>query len=766
MYKYLSAILIFTIINIFNFVKAQTPDWSWAKDSGGEGNDFGSSTATDTLGNVFVTGTYNSDSITFGSFTLMNMGTTDMFIVKYDATGNILWAKGSGATDTYSYGIATDGFGNVYVIGRYGSASITFGTITLINSGSWDIFIVKYDANGNVLWAKSEGGPTSDYGYSTTTDVQGNVYISGRFNSPSITFGGYTVTNSGNADMFIVKYDSIGNVLWANSLGASSDEVGNSIATDLNGNVYVTGYYVSPTIIIGSDTLVNSGGSDMFIVKYDLNGNIQWAKNAGGTGWDNGYSVDTDDSGNIYLTGYFHSPSISFGAFTLTNSTNLGNTSDIFIVKLDFMGNIIWANGIGSIGDDVGYCIVIDDYNNVYVTGNYNSPSINFAPITLTNAGSSHDVFIAKYNISGNLLWAKGSGGIYDDYSNSVAIDASYNVLITGRYSSSSINFGASFLTNSDSTGNSVDMFTAKLNCANTPNISSSAPTTFCNGDSILLTSSAGDSYLWSNGDTAQTITVTDSGSYFVTVNSGVCSLQSLPTIVTVNPLPIAPNIFPIGNVFTFCADTFLTLTGNTGGTWSNGSFLNEIIVSTSGDYFVTTSNTCGVDTSNIISLLEYPLPTPSIIDSITYLTIDSAIYTTYQWYLDGVAIQGANNAIYYYTGNGEYSVQVTNLNGCDGTSDSINILTVGLFSNSICDKYAIKCYPNPANEILNILSNFEFALPIQVRIVDMIGNHIIYKEISFLENGLLNYQINIGNLSSGVYFIYINENKFKFIKN
>jgi hypothetical protein len=538
MNKKLLTILIFALINLPNILFSQAPDWSWAKSSGSYGNDFGSSTSTDSFGNVFVTGTFNSDSISFGPITHFNIGAADMFIVKYDASGNVLWAKGSGATDTYSYGISTDVFGNVYVTGRYGSAAITFGTITLVNSGSWDIFIVKYDPNGNVLWAKSEGGPNSDYGFNTTTDDIGNVYISGRFDSPYITFGGNTVINGGNADMFIVKYDSIGNVLWANSFGAASDEVGNSIAADSNGNVYVTGYYVSPTIIIGLDTLTNSGGSDMFLVKYDSNGNIQWTKNAGGTGWDSGYSVDTDDSGYIYLTGYFHSPSIGLGAFTLTNTNNLGNTSDIFIVKLDFMGNIVWANGIGSIGDDVGYCIVTDNYNNVYVTGNYNSPSINFGAITLTNAGSSHDVFVVKYNTSGITLWAKGSGGIYDDYSNSLAIDASYNVLITGRYSSSSINLGANLITNSDSTGNSVDMFVAKLNCAPPPNISSSALTTFCNGDSILLTSSSGDSYLWSNGETTQSVSIFNSGSINVIVNYGGCSIQSSSTLVTVNPLP------------------------------------------------------------------------------------------------------------------------------------------------------------------------------------------------------------------------------------
>jgi hypothetical protein len=766
MNKYLFTILTITIFYQLKVVNAQAPDWSWAKSSGAEDNDFGSSTTLDSSGNVFVTGSYSSDSITFGSYTLINMGTTDMFIVKYDALGNVIWAKGSGSSDTYSYGIATDVSGNVYVIGRYGSSSITFGNTTLFNSGSWDIFIVKYDTNGNVLWAKSEGGLNSDYGYNITTDLVGNVYITGRYSSPSISFGNYTINNFGNADVFIVKYDSIGNVLWAKSLGGSGDEIGFGITADLNNDVYVTGYFVSPTIIIGSDTMSNSGGSDIFLVKFDSIGNAQWLKNAGGTGWDNGYSVATDDSGYIYLTGYFLSPSINFGAFSLINSSNLGNTSDLFIAKFDLMGNIIWANGAGSIVDDVGYDIAVDNNNNIYITGNYNSPSISFGNIILSNTGSSHDIFIAKYNSSGNVNWAIRAGSIYDDYSNSNALDLHGNIYITGRYNSSVINFGTNTIANFDSTGNYVDVFIAKLNCASTPIITTSGQTTFCQGDSISLSVSSGINYLWSSGDTTQTITVNSSGSYYAIVSTGGCTLQSTPTTIAVNPLPVAPFISSVGNLYTICADTSLTLTGNVGGIWNNGSSLNQISVSSSGDYFVTASNACGIDTSNIISIIVNPLPSPSINDSIGYLTIDSAIYSSYQWYINGVAIVGANSSTYYYTTNGEYSVQVTNLNGCIAISDSLNIITVDIGSDFQRRRNKIKWYPNPAHEILNVEYNFEVDHLTQIRIVDMLGNDVFYKRILLSDTKFLSYQISIANLSNGIYFLYVNENKFKFIKN
>jgi hypothetical protein len=133
-----------------------------------------------------------------------------------------LWAKsGNGSTwsaQDFTNSVSTDVNGNVFATGQYYGSSITFGSITLIGAGGLDAFIIKYDANGNVLWAKSVGGIADDYGFSVSTDANGNVFVAGLFESPTITFGSIVLTNtsSANDDMFIVKYDSNGNVLWAN----------------------------------------------------------------------------------------------------------------------------------------------------------------------------------------------------------------------------------------------------------------------------------------------------------------------------------------------------------------------------------------------------------------------------------------------------------------------------------------------------------------------------------------------------------------------
>jgi len=114
--------------------------------------------------------------------------------------------------------------------------------------------------------------------------------------------------------------------LWANSINGTGDNRGNSIATDLLGNIYVSGKFNSPTITLGANTLTNSGGEDIFIAKYAPNGDILWAKSAGGIGYDQSYSVTTDMNGNAYLTGWFRSTNITFGTTILTNADNSGNS--------------------------------------------------------------------------------------------------------------------------------------------------------------------------------------------------------------------------------------------------------------------------------------------------------------------------------------------------------------------------------------------------------------------------------------------------------
>ena len=162
-----------------------------------------------------------------------------------------LWARGAGSVEgefAYSVAVAPTGSGDSYVAGYFESDSVTFGSTTLISAGDIDAFIVKYDAAGNVLWGKRQGGTGPDHAVAVTADPlgSGDIYVAGYFNSPSITIGLTTFINAGNNDLFLVKYDANGNVLWAKSAGGAYDDYAFSVTPDADGsgNIFMTGIFL------------------------------------------------------------------------------------------------------------------------------------------------------------------------------------------------------------------------------------------------------------------------------------------------------------------------------------------------------------------------------------------------------------------------------------------------------------------------------------------------------------------------------------------
>lgn len=450
----------FLFIFLSGNLTAQTPAYRWAKSAGSSSNDFSESIAVNGSGNSYVTGYFTSPTITFGSTTLTNAGGLgyDMYIVKYNANGNILWARSSGGLgNEEGKAVTVDDLGNCYVTGYFSSATVTFGSATLTHIGYTDIFIVKYDSSGNVVWAKGEGGSDYDVPEGIAVDVSGNIYITGEFQSPTITFGSTTLTRVGGYDTFTVKYDVSGNVVWAKGAGGSNPDYSSKITVDASGNSYVAGFFNSSSITFGSTTLTNSGSYDMYIVKYDVDGNVAWAKSAGGTDYDDAKSIAIDASGNSYVTGSFLSSTITFGSTTLSN---IGG-GDMYIVKYDSMGIVAWAKNSGGTGSDNGISNATDGLGNCYVTGDFRSSSITFGAITVTNNGTSN-IFIVKYDINGNVLWAMGAGGTSEDgdYSYGIAADMSGNIFGTGIFQSSNINFGSTTLTNNGG----FDIYIVKIN--------------------------------------------------------------------------------------------------------------------------------------------------------------------------------------------------------------------------------------------------------------------------------------------------------------
>lgn len=311
------------------------------------------------------------------------------------------------------------------------------------------------------IWAKSAGGTSNDNGNDVTTDQSGNAYTTGRFTSDIFNIGDTSLTNEGNSDFFLAKHDKEGNFLWAKSVGGSGFEEGKKLSSDNNGNIYVLGYFTA-SFVFESTTLTHSGSDDLFLAKYDTIGNLIWVKSAGGTKADHIKDLTTDVNGNVYIAGVFFSADIGFDNDTLTNSnTNLAKT---FIVKYDSTGNVIWAKTVEGNNSNACYGIATDSDGNLYVTGTFSSPSASFEGVSVTNASNTGyaDLFLVKYNVAGDVVWAKRFGGNYSDIGNTVKINANDELLISGEFSSYNISFGSTTLTNATTNGTS-DVFIVKL---------------------------------------------------------------------------------------------------------------------------------------------------------------------------------------------------------------------------------------------------------------------------------------------------------------
>ncbi|MFX1275097.1 MAG: SBBP repeat-containing protein [Promethearchaeota archaeon] len=366
---------------------------------GGDNEDYSRAITLDNSGNIYITG----DTTSFGA------GNYDVFTAKYDNSGNLLWnTTWGGSSVETGRGIALDQLGNVYITGETSS----FG------AGSWDAFIVKYDNSGNFQWEITWGGVSQDEAYDIISDNLGNVFITGRTQS----FG------AGENDVFIVKFDNSSNFLWNKTWGGINSEIGKRIDSDDFGNIYIT----------GDTRSFGAGDWDAFIVKYNNLGIFQWDLTWGGSNSDSGYDIALDELGNLYIVG-------------ITSSYGAGN-QDVFIVKYNSSGIVQWDDTWGDTDSDRGLGLSLDNFRNIYVTGE------RFIP-----GGEDFDNFILKYNNSGNLLWNNTWDNGGSDMPRDIAVDASENIYITGYIrKSSSSNFDAFIMRFIDSnwTGSPIRIIT------------------------------------------------------------------------------------------------------------------------------------------------------------------------------------------------------------------------------------------------------------------------------------------------------------------
>ena len=297
-------------------------------------------------------------------------------------------------------------------------------------------------------WSRGFGGSSSDYGYALATDANGNVYITGYFYN-SISFGGSTLYSKGSYDIFVASFTPAGTHRWSKSFGSSSSDYGYGVAVDGNGNVYLTGsFYYS--VNFGGSTLTSQGGRDIFVASFTSDGKHRWSKSFGDKSSDYGYAVATDNGGNVYITGYYYgSTSSSYPGVNFGGGTlKSKGSNDIFLASFTSAGKHRWSKNFGYTSGDYGYGLATDASGNVYVSG-YFYYNVNFGGGTITSKGSG-DAFLASFSSTGTHRWSKGFGGTSSDYGYDVATDGSGNVYLTG-YFYNSANFGGGTLTSKGS---------------------------------------------------------------------------------------------------------------------------------------------------------------------------------------------------------------------------------------------------------------------------------------------------------------------------
>ncbi len=373
-----------------------------------------------------------------------------------------------------SHNIALDDEGNMYITGWFQSPSLSIGGITLTNSGGGatkDAFVAKFDPSGTPLWAVSAYGPNAeDYGNDIAVDDD-FVYITGSFEFDGIYFESSTMLeNSGGSDFFVACFKKTsGSHVWSftnnsSPLNADQHEYGEGISVDSDHHLHFIGSTNSDLLDCGAFSLSNtSPGSstfDIFIGSVTVSGatyDISWMHNPLGDGNDYGMDICNDAFGNIYATGYFYSQQLSLDASTILHNTDIsGATSDIFTAGYSG-GTCIGAHNPNGEADDYALGIATNGFD-LFITGGYKSSILDFegSSSAISNPATMFtDFYITRYTLPGfSAQWCRTADADitpawnFDDYGRDLAIDPAGYVYLAGWYNSYKINFGDGEITN------------------------------------------------------------------------------------------------------------------------------------------------------------------------------------------------------------------------------------------------------------------------------------------------------------------------------
>ena len=391
--------------------------------------------------NLYVTGYITGESAFNANVTFSSaQGNGDIYVAKYSPTGTLVWVKKfGGSMSDRGYGIKIDNNGDLLVSGQY-FGNVDFGGNVLQSvSNSKDIFLLKMNPQGDVIWALSEGGSMGDNMYALDIDTENNVILTGQF-AGAATIGGQAFSSVMNPDLnvpsydlFVSKYDSNGNPLWAIHGAAKYEDRGMALGTDTQNNIYLAGQF-SDTLQIAGQTFNNVGYNTGFITKLSPNGTIQWFNRISG-GMVLPYDLVVGANNQITICGDFLGNLMHQGTNGLQTLTH-DYDRKVFVSTVNAAGHVLWQRALGSDNEISARGIARDNNNQIYVTGHFRCALTELQEnnTALFNSVGFRDIYLWTLNAAGSSLQTKQMGGKKNDYAYDIQVNSLDQPFICGSY--------------------------------------------------------------------------------------------------------------------------------------------------------------------------------------------------------------------------------------------------------------------------------------------------------------------------------------------
>ena len=427
-----SPLCLLSLISALQAVEPPSCDWVFS--GGGSGHDKTRAVTSDRAGNVFLASECVGDAM-FGDQQHKTAGQMDMCLTKLDAAGKPLWVSGFGGSKTdRAYGVITDVNGNAYVTGHFESTDAMANGEKLPNAGNFDAFTAKFAPDGKLLWVRVKGGEGSDYGHGIAIDSKGHVVITG-------AIGG---------QFFCTKYDAEGREIWHRTPSGKVSGSGHGIAIDGKDHIYLGGS-ASGSGAFGK-IAIESKTSAALVLKLTPEGEGEWVNLIPGTTSAIYHEIACDSQGRVWGAGMFK------GSVSVAGQTFQGGTEkdyDGLIVHLDGAGQVQWAKHMHGPGTDYCLGVTTDDHGTAFVCGDFNQDTV-LAGHALATRGSG-DIFLAAFDVKGGLLWVQQAGGKLNDSAYPITFRAPDELIIAGALSTP-----ATFGTHEVTKSGSSDLYAAK----------------------------------------------------------------------------------------------------------------------------------------------------------------------------------------------------------------------------------------------------------------------------------------------------------------